>query len=43
MQVGRSREIITLLALLTCGLFAGQVVRQIKRMILTSVTVMSEG
>jgi hypothetical protein len=41
LQIGRSREIITLLALLTCGLFAGQVVRQIKRMILTSVTVMS--
>ena len=35
LRIPRSTEAITLLALLTCGLFAGQIVRQVRRVVLT--------
>jgi hypothetical protein len=39
LRIPRSTEAVTLLALLTCGLFAGQVVRQVRRVVLTQPVV----
>jgi TRAP-type C4-dicarboxylate transport system permease small subunit len=38
LRIPRRHEIIVLLALLVCGLLAGQAVRQMKRLVLRSVT-----
>ena len=38
LRLPRSEEIITLLAMLVCGLFAGQVVRQIRRIAATQMS-----
>jgi hypothetical protein len=41
LRIPRSTEVIYLLALLVCGLLAGQLVRQIRRMVMHSVVVQS--
>jgi len=42
LRIPRSQEAIVLLALLLCGLFAGQVVRQVRRVVLSPVHVAPE-
>jgi TRAP-type C4-dicarboxylate transport system permease small subunit len=42
LRIPRSEEAIYLLAMLVCGLFAGQVVRQVRRMIVSPVRVESD-
>lgn len=43
LRIPRSEEIITLLAMLVCGLFAGQVVRQIRRIVATQISPVEAG
>lgn len=43
LRIPRSEEIITLLAMLVCGLFAGQIVRQIRRIAATQMSAADSG
>src|SRR6185437_7942551 len=43
LRIPRSEEIITLLAMLVCGLFAGQIVRQIRRIAATQMSSVESG
>jgi len=43
LRIPRSEEIITLLAMLVCGLFAGQSVRQIRRIVATQTSSADSG
>lgn len=43
LRIPRNEEIITLLAMLVCGLFAGQIVRQIRRIAATQMAAVESG
>lgn len=43
LRIPRSEEIVTLLAMLVCGLFAGQIVRQIRRIAATQMSAADSG